>query len=63
MSDVAATPPAAPRKRSAAWLLAPLLAFAFFALLAGFVARESEPTGEGWFDLLFSDTIHGSRSC
>jgi hypothetical protein len=58
MSDFAAPPPAAPRKRSPAWLLAPLLAFAVFALLAGFVARESEPTGEGWFDLFFSDTIH-----
>jgi hypothetical protein len=56
-----ATPPARP-KRSAQWLLAPLLAFAFFALLAGLLAKAYVPeAGEspgGYFDLFFSDTIH-----
>ena len=49
-------------KRSPQWLLAPLLAFAFFALLAGLLAKAYAPeAGEsrgGYFDLVFSDTIH-----
>ena len=49
-------------KRSPQWLLAPLLAFAFFALLAGLLAKAYVPeAGEsrgGYFDLVFSDTIH-----
>jgi Family of unknown function (DUF6529) len=54
-------PPRRP-KRSPQWLLAPLLAFAFFALLAGLLAKAYAPeAGEsrgGYFDLVFSDTIH-----
>jgi hypothetical protein len=47
-------------KRSPRWLLAPLLAFALFALLAGLLARATEPAGAyaTWYDLFFSDTIH-----
>ena len=49
-------------KRSPRWLLAPLLAFAFFALLAGLLAKAYAPeAGESrgaYFDLFFSDTIH-----
>ena len=56
-----AAPPPRP-KRSRQWLLAPLLAFAFFALLAGLLAKAYAPeAGEsrgGYFDLVFSDTIH-----
>ena len=46
-------------KRSPVWLLAPLLAFAFAALVAGLLAKantDAPPTG--YFDLIFSDTIH-----
>ena len=57
--------PAAPEpraKRSPKWLLAPLLALAFFSLLAGLVAKAYVPEAGaypgGWFDLFFSDTIH-----
>ena len=56
-----AVPPSQP-KRSPQWLLAPLLAFAFFSLLAGLLAKAYAPeAGEsrgGYFDLVFSDTIH-----
>jgi hypothetical protein len=49
-------------KRSPQWLLAPLLAFALFSLLAGLLAKAYAPdAGEsrgGYFDLFFSDTIH-----
>jgi hypothetical protein len=58
----AASIPSPQSKRSARWLLAPLLAFAFFSLLAGLLARAYVPeAGErrgGYFDLFFSDTIH-----
>jgi Family of unknown function (DUF6529) len=63
MSEAASieSPPRQP-KRSPRWLLAPLLAFAFFALLAGLLAKAYAPeAGEsrgGYFDLFFSDTIH-----
>ena len=59
---VGQAPPPSQRKRSPQWLLAPLLAFAFFALLAGLLAKAYAPeAGEsrgGYFDLVFSDTIH-----
>ena len=46
-------------KRSPVWLVAPLLAFAFFSLLAGLLAKAYADTGpSGYFDLFFSDTIH-----
>ena len=46
-------------KRSPQWLLAPLLAFAFFSLLAGLLAKAyAGETPGGYFDLIFSDTIH-----
>lgn len=49
-------------KRSVAWLLAPLVALAFFSLLAGLLAKAYVPEAGsypgGWFDLFFSDTIH-----
>jgi hypothetical protein len=55
------SPPPRP-KRSPRWLLAPLLALAFFSLLAGLLAKAYAPeAGEsrgGYFDLFFSDTIH-----
>jgi Family of unknown function (DUF6529) len=63
MSEAASieSPPRQP-KRSPRWLLAPLLAFAFFALLAGLLAKAYAPeAGESrgaYFDLFFSDTIH-----
>jgi len=57
------TPLAAPApdrsgKRPLRWVVVPLLVFAFVSLLAGFFARAVEPSGKGWFDLFFSDTIH-----
>ncbi len=52
-------PPAARPKRDAIWLLAPLIAFEFFALLAGLLARAyTDAPPSGYFDLVFSDTIH-----
>jgi hypothetical protein len=46
-------------KRSPVWLVAPLLAFAFFSLLAGLLAKSYSDAGpSGYFDLFFSDTIH-----
>lgn len=55
-------PPPMPGKRSPRWLLAPLLALAFFSLLAGLLAKAYVPEAgsypSGWFDLFFSDTIH-----
>lgn len=59
MTSVAAQAPER-AKRSPRWLLAPLLAFAFFALLAGLLARANEPVAPGtpWYELFFSDTIH-----
>ena len=60
MSEVAGHAPSAPPvKRSPRWLLAPLLAFAFFSLLAGLLAKAYTDAGpSGYFDLFFSDTIH-----
>jgi hypothetical protein len=55
---LAAPPPAAPAKRSPVWIVAPLLVFALVSLVAGLLARATEPSGKGWFDLGFSDTIH-----
>ena len=56
-----AAPPSQP-KRSPQWLLAPLLAFAFSALLADLLAKAYAPepgeTRGGYFDLIFSDPIH-----
>lgn len=47
-------------RRSTRWLIAPLLAFAFFALLAGFVAAANEPEAgaKSWYQFFFTDTIH-----
>jgi Family of unknown function (DUF6529) len=60
MSEVATKLTPAPQgKRSPAWLVAPLLAFAFVSLVAGLLAKDNtdaEPSG--YFDLFFSDTIH-----
>ena len=50
--------PAEPPRRSARWVVVPLLVFAFVSLVAGFVAQSQEPEAGGWFDLFFSDTIH-----
>ena len=51
--------PAVRAKRSPRWLLAPLLALAFFSLLAGLLAKASaDSSPSGYFDLFFSDTIH-----
>lgn len=63
MSEAVGQAARAPRpKRSPQWLLAPLLAFALFSLLAGLLAKAYAPeAGErpgGYFDLFFSDTIH-----
>ena len=57
-APLAASPPDQPARRSARWVLVPLLVFALVSLLAGLVARAIEPSGKGWFDLFFSDTIH-----
>jgi mono/diheme cytochrome c family protein len=48
---------AAPRTRSYRWVVAPLLAFALFALTAGLLARH-DPRSKGYFSLFFSDPIH-----
>ncbi len=45
-------------RRSGRWLAAPLLAFAFFALTAGLLARAYGGDKGRYFDLFFSDTIH-----
>jgi hypothetical protein len=62
MSEAASIESPRQPKRSPRWLLAPLLAFAFFALLAGLLAKAYAPeAGESrgaYFDLFFSDTIH-----
>lgn len=63
MADVIGHAAPEPRaKRSWRWLVAPLLAFAFFSLLAGLLAKAYVPEADaypgGWFDLFFSDTIH-----
>jgi hypothetical protein len=56
VTRVAAAPPG---KRSPVWLIAPLLAFAFFSLLAGLLAKNyADASPSGYFDLFFSDTIH-----
>jgi hypothetical protein len=57
-TPVASPAPDSPGKRPLRWVIVPLLVFAFVSLLAGFVARAVEPSGKGWFDLFFSDTIH-----
>jgi Family of unknown function (DUF6529) len=52
-APVSPSPPA----RSARWLFLPLAAFALVALTAGLLAR-AHPDEGGYFDLIFSDTIH-----
>jgi hypothetical protein len=55
-TTVAGTPPG---KRSPVWLVAPLLAFGFVSLVAGLLAKDNTDAGpSGYFDLIFSDTIH-----
>ena len=54
----APTAPVGRPKRSARWLLVPLLAFALVSLLAGFLAKAFAPSAGGYFELFFSDTIH-----
>lgn len=48
-----------PPRRSRRWLAAPLLAFAFFSLLAGLLARAygGGPYAD-WVKLFFSSTVH-----
>jgi cytochrome c553 len=46
-----------PGQRGARWLGVPLLAFAFFSLTAGLLARH-EPRSKGYFRLFFSDPVH-----
>jgi hypothetical protein len=59
MSEAVVHAPPSPPRRSPAWLLAPLLAFALVSLLAGFLAKAYADTGaSGYFDLFFTDTIH-----
>jgi mono/diheme cytochrome c family protein len=48
-------PPAA--QRSYRWLAAPVFAFAFFALAAGFAAAH-DPRSTGYFRLFFEDPVH-----
>jgi hypothetical protein len=40
------------------WLVAPLSAFALVALTVGLVARERVDPNKGYFQLVFSDTLH-----
>jgi hypothetical protein len=54
VSEAVAQPPA--EKRSARWLVVPLVLFAVVALTAGLLARD--PEAGGYFDLIFSDPIH-----
>ena len=59
MSEAVAHAPPSPPRRSPAWLLAPLLAFALVSLLAGFLAKAYTDAGpSGYFDFFFTDTIH-----
>jgi hypothetical protein len=58
VTAVAPAPAPPPERRSARWLIAPLLAFSFFALLAGFLAKAYGPSAGSYIDLFFSDTIH-----
>jgi hypothetical protein len=46
-----------PTKRSAGWLVVPLVVFALVSLTAGLLAK-GEPSAGGYFDLIFSDPIH-----
>ena len=60
MQSVSATTnhaPAQVERRPWAWLAVPLLVFALVALTAGFLTRAAD-AGGGYFDLVFSDTIH-----
>lgn len=56
MTEVAPAP-AAPGQRNARWLAAPLVAFGFFSLSAGLLARH-QPRSKGYFRLFFSDPVH-----
>lgn len=62
MAEAVGPAPEPRAKRSAGWLLVPLLTLAFFSLLAGLLAKAYVPEAGsypgGWFDLFFSDTIH-----
>ncbi len=49
--------PSAPAPRSYAWTSVPIVLFALVSLTAGFLASGDPSTG-GYFDLVFSDTIH-----
>jgi mono/diheme cytochrome c family protein len=55
VSQVAAVGPR--ETRSFRWLAAPVVAFAFFSLLAGLLAKH-DPRSKGYFRLFFSDPIH-----
>src|SRR5476649_982775 len=46
-----------PGQLGARWLAVPLLAFAFFSLTAGLLARH-QPRSKGYFRLFFSDPVH-----
>ena len=46
-----------PTRRSAGWLLVPLVVFALVSLTAGLLA-SGKPSAGGYFDLVFSDPIH-----
>jgi len=52
------TAPTPSPTRSPRWLLVPLAGFAVVSLLAGFLAEAEIDQGGGYFDLVFSDTIH-----
>jgi hypothetical protein len=57
VSEAVAQPSPTPGKRPARWLALPLVVFAGVALTAGLLAK-GEPSGGGYFDLIFSDPIH-----
>src|ERR1700690_549528 len=57
MAAVAPAPAPPPGTRSARWLAVPLLAFAFFSLTAGLLAKHN-PRSKGYFRLFFSDPVH-----